>query len=83
MSKNTVTLDVRDDFRQGREPFTRIMQAVARLTQSQDFVLIAPFEPVPLLAVLAQHGFDHQTRQLESGDCEVRFFRPGGPRPSQ
>jgi uncharacterized protein (DUF2249 family) len=79
MSKKTVTLDVRADFRQGREPFTRIMQAVARLTASQDFVLLVPFEPVPLFAVLAQHGFCHETRQIEAGDCEVRFFRPAAP----
>lgn len=74
-SQSALTLDVRDDIRRGREPFSKIMQAVARLEEGQDLLLIAPFEPAPLYGVLGNQGFQHQSRELESGDWEVRFYR--------
>ena len=83
-SKKTVTLDVREDVRRGREPFGRIMQAVAGLKQNEDLLLIAPFEPRPLFGVLAQQGFAFQARQTDAGDWEVRFTRDAaaGPGPA-
>lgn len=79
MSKNrAVTVDVRDDIRRGREPFGKIMQAVATLGQDQDLILIAPFQPAPLFAVLGNQGFSHTARELESGDWEVTFTRASG-----
>jgi uncharacterized protein (DUF2249 family) len=51
------------------------MEAVARLEEGQDLLLIAPFEPAPLYGVLGQQGFQHQSKDLESGDWEVRFCR--------
>ncbi len=74
-SKKPVTLDVREDIRRGREPFSRIMQAAATLDSDQTLVLLAPFEPMPLYAVLQNQGFSHESRELDSGDWEVRFFR--------
>jgi len=75
MNNETVTLDVREDIRHGCEPFSRIMKAVAALGAGQQLLLIAPFEPVPLFAILAKQGFGHTAHHLESGDCEVRFAR--------
>jgi uncharacterized protein (DUF2249 family) len=77
MNHQTVTLDVREDIRAGREPFSRIMQAVGQLQAGQALRLIAPFQPVPLFAVLARQGFDHETTPLTDGDWEARFTRPG------
>lgn len=78
MSKNrAVTLDVREDIQRGREPFSRIMQVVASLGAGDDLVILAPFEPTPLYAVLAQRGFFHQSKETESGDWQVRFSREG------
>jgi uncharacterized protein (DUF2249 family) len=79
MNDQTVTLDVREDLRQGREPFSRIMQTVGRLQAGQALRLIAPFQPVPLFAVLARQGFAHEAAPLADGDWEVRFTRPGSP----
>ena len=76
-----VTLDVRDDLRQGREPFARIMATIARLPVGQDLLLIAPFEPLPLYAVMERDGFGHATRQTGAGDWEVRFSRELPPNP--
>src|SRR5262245_51152643 len=75
MSKKPVTLDVREDLRRGREPFSKIMQAVAALKNGQDLVLIAPFKPAPLFGVLRQQGFSHEAAQTDEGDWKVRFFK--------
>ena len=68
MSSEMFTLDVREDIAQGREPFGRIMNTVAQLRAGDRLRLIAPFEPLPLYSVLARKGYDHTSRQLESGD---------------
>ena len=76
--KNIVTLDVREDLRQGREPFSKIMNAVARLRPDEKLLLVAPFEPAPLFSVLGKQGFDHESKQIQSGDWEVLFTRRNG-----
>ena len=68
-----VVLDVRDDLKSGREPFTKIMSTVATLENEQELLLLAPFEPIPLFAVMREKGFDHTARQAPSGDWEVLF----------
>jgi len=75
MEAKVVRLDVRDDIRRGREPFSKIMEAVARLGEAESLLLIAPFEPKPLFAVLEKQGLHHEARTLESGDWEVLFSR--------
>jgi uncharacterized protein (DUF2249 family) len=69
----TITLDVRDDIRKGREPLSKIMRAAAVLQSGEDLLVIAPFEPAPLFAVLEKQGFRHLSRPLATGDWEVRF----------
>ena len=75
MSKRTVSLDVREDIRNGREPFGKIMQTVAALKGNERLLLIAPFEPAPLYAVLAQRGYTRQAKPTPEGDFEVLFTR--------
>ena len=72
-SHTLVNLDVRDDLRQGREPFSRIMSAVAALRADQQLLLVAPFEPAPLIQLLQNRGFAHTARPLGGGDWEVLF----------
>jgi uncharacterized protein (DUF2249 family) len=76
MSQQIVTLDVREDIRNGREPFAKIMQTVAGLKDNEQLRLIAPFEPAPLYAVLAQQGYAHESKPTPEGDFEV-LFTPG------
>jgi uncharacterized protein (DUF2249 family) len=78
MSQTIVKLDVREDIRHGREPFGKIMQAVSHLKDTDQLLLIAPFEPAPLYAMLAQQGFSHQSTPTATGDWEVRFTRGAG-----
>ncbi len=75
MSTKTITLDVRDDIRAGREPFSKIMTATAALQANDQLLLIAPFEPKPLFDVLRKQGFGHSAKVLDSGDWEVLFAR--------
>jgi uncharacterized protein (DUF2249 family) len=71
----TVVLDVREEIRQGGEPFQRIMTTVNTLDPTQDLELWAPFEPQPLFGVLAGMGFQHEAQAQPDGDWRVRFFR--------
>ena len=75
MSEKIVTVDVREDLAQGREPFSKIMAAVAALKDGQALRLIAPFEPAPLFGVLAGQGFTHKSKPMDTGDWEVMFRR--------
>jgi TusA-related sulfurtransferase len=70
-------LDVRDDLRAGREPFSRIMAAVAALRSGEVLLVRATFEPIPLLHVLAKRGFVHETHAHAADDWSVWFWRPG------
>lgn len=79
MSDSIVTLDVREDLRQGREPFARIIQMVNSLEEDQGLLLIAPFKPAPLFEVMAQRGFQHEARLMPGGDWEVLFSRSTKP----
>jgi len=75
MDKRIVTVDVREDIKNGREPFLRIMQAVSVLPADQKLLLITPFEPVPLYNVLGQRGFSHESRMVDEDVWEVLLER--------
>jgi hypothetical protein len=70
-----VELDVRDELRNGREPFSRIMAAVEALAPDAVLRLRATFEPVPLFRVMAKRGFAHVARQEGAEDWSVWFHR--------
>ena len=74
-------LDVRDDLRNRREPFSRIMAAADSLPGDGVLHLRATFEPVPLFTVLGRQGFVHETQQHAEDDWSVWFWR-GTPTPS-
>src|SRR6476619_2900108 len=76
---DTVTIDVREDIRAGREPFSKIMNAAAALQDAEQLLVIAPFEPVPLFQVLEKQGFRHTSKPVAAGDWEVRFIRQCNP----
>ena len=70
----TVELDLREDMRAGREPFSRIMAAVHALGDDRALRLRTIFEPVPLFAVLARRGFLYESRQDAPDDWSVWFW---------
>ena len=73
MPDTTITLNVREDIRAGREPFPRIMEAVGRLRDGEQLRVLAPFEPRPLIGVLAAQGFTATITPLDGGDFEIVF----------
>src|ERR1022692_718840 len=75
MSQKIITLDVRDDFRNGHPPFDKIQKAFAALAQNEALVLLVPFEPVPLYQVATAKGLGHLARQTTEGHWEVTFTR--------
>jgi uncharacterized protein (DUF2249 family) len=77
-----VLVDVRDDIRRGEEPFARILTAVKDLGTDQVLVLRAPFEPIPLYAVLGKRGFAHWTESRAADDWWVTFYRDAAAPPS-
>lgn len=77
-----VELDVREDLRAGREPFTKIMTAVAELAESHVLHLRTIFEPVPLFTVLGKRGFVHETACSGPDDWSVWFWRPAAVEPA-
>ncbi len=81
MNNKTVTLDVREDIRSGKEPFSKIMNAAAALGAGEQMLLIAPFEPAPLYSVLKRQGFVHTSRETEAGEFEVLFTREAKAKP--
>ena len=83
MNPQLLELDVREDIRQGREPFSKIMGAVAGLQTGDQLLLIAPFEPVPLFGLLEKQGFCHTAQPTASGDWEVLFTRQSVTAPAK
>ncbi len=71
-----MTLDVREELRNGGEPLPRIMQSLHSLAPGQPLRLLATFEPLPLYAVLGKKGYGHDARRIGEGDWEV-LFTPG------
>jgi hypothetical protein len=67
-------LDVREDLRNGREPFSRIMAARRELPPDGVLRLRAIFEPVPLYRVMEKQGLVHVTEQLAPDDWVVWFY---------
>ena len=82
-NEKIVTVDVREDIRNGHEPFSRIMNTAGTLQVDQQLLLLAPFEPLPLFDALQKQGFTHTARQTESGDWEVIFIREPGAKAAQ
>ncbi|MBI2874348.1 MAG: DUF2249 domain-containing protein [Firmicutes bacterium] len=76
-TSKTVTLDVRDDLRSGRDPFDKIMGALAGLGEQDRLVIINIFEPKPLYDVLASRGYAHQAERTPEGDWKITFEKSG------
>jgi uncharacterized protein (DUF2249 family) len=74
--EHVVTIDVREELRAGREPFTIIMAAHRKVPEGGALCVRAIFEPVPLYAVMRRHGLVHFTMQRAADDWLVWFFPP-------
>jgi uncharacterized protein (DUF2249 family) len=68
-------VDARPVIAAGGEPFEQIMEAASSLGDGEVLVVYAPFEPVPLEAVLGEQGFGFVADALDGGDFRVTFAR--------
>lgn len=69
-----VDVDVREDLRNGEEPFRKIMAAREQVPDGGALRLRAIFEPVPLYRVLGGKGLTHWTERLAEDDWRVWFY---------
>lgn len=68
-------VDVRPEIAAGGEPLEKILAAAEAVGAGGSFAVLAPFEPVPLVRLLARRGFTASTERLDSGDFRVLFRR--------
>jgi uncharacterized protein (DUF2249 family) len=70
-----VLLDVRPDVDHDGEPYIRMMEVAQAIKPGEIFVIIAPFEPIPLYDVLRAQGFLYETQQVAHNEWVVCFSR--------
>jgi hypothetical protein len=75
-----VEVDVREDLRNGHEPFSKIMTAVGALRDDEVLHLRAIFEPAPLFALMAKRGLSHESVAHAPDDWSVWFWKPDAER---
>ncbi len=72
-------LDVREELRDGGEPFNRIMARANQVGRGQTLLVRAIFEAAPLLKTLEGKGFEHWAQRVDGADWKL-FFRKKGRR---
>ncbi len=72
-------LDVREDLRDGREPFEIIMAFQAGLAPGEPWELVAAFRPWPLINLMSGQGYEAEAAEWPDGSWLVAFTPRGGP----
>ena len=70
-----IELDVRDILSQGIDPFKDIMQAIKTLGQNEALRVINTFEPIPLIKILEEKGFNSQVTRKGQDVVETLFVK--------
>lgn len=73
----TTALDVRPILASGEEPLELILETAGGLSEGAVLEITAPFEPLPLYAVLSARGFAHVTEMRAPDEFVVRFTQTG------
>lgn len=79
--ETTKVMDVRKDLELGRDPFNRIMEALAQMPNEYSLKLINTFEPTPLINLLKKKGYLHYTIQSEP-ELFFTYLKQDGVKPS-
>lgn len=74
-SRKTRTLDLRPIIAAGREPFTKIMEAVDAIGGDETLLLVTPFLPSPLIEKLQGEGFSARPERRGDGSWQTSFRR--------
>lgn len=75
MENKLVEMDVREDIQNKQDPFQKIMKAIIDFQSNDVLLLHAPFEPVPLYAVLKASGFEHTAEKIEEKHWKITFIK--------
>ena len=70
--------DVRPLLARGEEPLPAIRQRIAALGDDEGLVVIAPFLPAPLIALLQGEGVATRFEHGTAGEWIVYFWRANG-----
>ncbi|NGY84860.1 DUF2249 domain-containing protein [Bacillus megaterium] len=73
----TIELDVREDLRQKREPFEKIMNAIKPLQSGDTFILHAPFKPLPLFPIMKAKSLRTKRNKSKKKHWKVTFVKQG------
>jgi uncharacterized protein (DUF2249 family) len=73
----TTALDVRPILASGEEPLELILETAVGVATGEVLEITAPFEPVPLYAVLGARGFARLTEMRAPDEFVVRFTQTG------
>ena len=73
----TTALDVRPILAAGEEPLELILETAGGVSEGDVLEITAPFEPIPLYAVLGARGFAHLTEMRGADQFVVRFTQTG------
>ena len=75
--KELVLLDAREDLDRGIDPFNSIMQAIKKLKPDQALKIINTFEPLPLIKILSEKGYDFKVERTDDGLVYTYFTFSG------
>ena len=70
----TIILDVRPILEGGVDPFKEIMKTLGKMNDEQELLIINTFEPIPLLNILKDKGYNYETTRPE-GVVHTRLFK--------
>lgn len=73
VSKIVASFDARQAIESGSQPINNVMSALYKLKPGEQFELITPFEPAPLIELAASKGYDSWTVR-KSPDLVKTYF---------
>ena len=68
-----VSLDVRPIINAGNDPFKEIMGSVKKMKNNETLKIINVFEPVPLISILKDKGYDTWTDKISESEFHTYF----------
>lgn len=74
---DVIRMDVRPLLEAGTDPFNAITKQVKALLPNQKLLIINTFEPVPLINMLKEQGFEYLTTRPEKGEVHTLLFKKG------
>jgi hypothetical protein len=81
-SDTEIRIDARPLIAAGREPFSALMAAAARVAPGGVLIVDAPFDPAPLRRLLGGKGFNHAIEQIADDHFRIRFEREAPSEPA-